>query len=195
MVRPLLIALALIASFGVTASADDAAAPTRWEWRCQGTVHGMEVSPDGRQTTYRPERPSGFQFRIRERDPEGFYVRTLKLPRFFIDFEGSSSLWSSQHKDRATQTLDGWGDDRKTHAGPEFSLEEAAKKNDLKEVNATLNKHLMAIALERDDQGWRFIMSRTDIRTLRSARELRASAPSVKWKPKADATAAMLETI
>jgi hypothetical protein len=184
MMRTLLIALALTTNFGVTASANDDTTPTRWEWRCQGSVHGMEVSPDGRQTTYRPEPRIGFQFRIRER--EEFLVSTLKLPWFFIEFEGSSDLWTS---DRAgTQTLDGWGDDRGTNAtaSVDWSLSRAAEKNDLKQVHATLNRHLMAIRLERDDQDWRFIMSRTGVTTLRKARELRADVPIRKWEPSAD---------
>ena len=176
--RTLLIALALTASFGSAASAyvDD---PIRWEWRCQGTVHGMEVSPDGRPTTYRPEPPSGFQFRIRQRGPGDVLVNTGQLPTFFIDIEGPHIFYSKRGE---AQTLDGRGDNR----GYQFSLHHAAEKNDLQEVDATLNEPLLALKLERDDQGWRFIMSRPDVTTLRRARELRARVPNMQWEPRAD---------
>ena len=44
---------------------------------------------------------------------------------------------------------------------------------------------LRALHLQRDDNGWRFILSNTGVTTAREARERRAEYPEYNWEPDA----------
>jgi hypothetical protein len=162
------------------AHADDD--PLKWSWRCAVSgFYEMEVHPDGTvkpTTDYSDRTPIEIIIKEAGQNTQEYCVWDKYPIHYYVEIKGNqlAARYSIGSCDQSVQI-----DTKLTHVGNQsFQALEQVE-------SVTTHYRPMSLLVHRDDADWRFVLSSTDLTTVRESRQLRATfpQPQITFDPKA----------
>jgi hypothetical protein len=161
-VKTLLFATIASLSLGVTAVAEDYP-PNFWQWSCSTLAfYGMDVTPDGNYKPFGENRPAKITIKlINDKTDE-----SCQANHYHFEIDDNSGLFSAQpyETNSCTQLL-------QLHKHTTSELENAE--------GIVIYPRQMTVVITRDDNDWRFVLSKTHLSTTRSTRMSKIEVPQV----------------
>jgi len=166
---------------GSMAHADDD--PLKWSWNCGVSgFYGMEVLRDGTVkplTDYSDRTPVEIDVKEAGQDLQETCAAWGKsLTRYYIEIKGNqlATRYNVSSCEQSVQI-----DTESTHIGNQSF-------NTIEKIESVTTFYSpFTLLVHRDDAGWRFVLSYTDLMTAQDSRQLRATLPqgSISYDPKA----------